>query len=225
MSEIPKLSIPFRTYDHAAEKSVVRRKLPHWCQATTLCFITWRTWDSIPKNALDRWLFKRNAWLRSNGLACHGKQLQVDVSQLNPKLQTEYQLKMTLGWNRLLDQAHGACVLRDSKLAAIVADALKHGDERFYILYDYVIMPNHVHLIAAFPDNTSQLKVCRNWKHLTAARINQALDRQGRFWQPEPFDHLIRTEAQFYRLRRYIAENPEHAGLQLSQTSHYSRSI
>ena len=36
-------------YDPQAEYTVVHRRLPHWCQASTLCFITWRTWDSMPE--------------------------------------------------------------------------------------------------------------------------------------------------------------------------------
>ncbi len=223
MSDIPKLSIPFRTYDHAAEKSVVQRRLPHWSQAATLSFITWRTWDSIPQAVLDRWLQKRNAWLRDKGIVVQGKQLQVNVSQLNPTLQTEYKRKMTQGWNRLLDRAYGECVLRKKRIAQIVADVLQHDDERDYILYDFIIMPNHVHLIAAFPDDVSLLKICRNWKHLTAFQINQAIDVHGRFWQPDSFDHLIRTEAQFFRLRRYIIENPKEAGIDYRQVIHYSR--
>jgi hypothetical protein len=36
-------------FDPSARHSVVERRLPHWLQAGAICFITWRTRDSIPK--------------------------------------------------------------------------------------------------------------------------------------------------------------------------------
>ncbi|WP_375341834.1 hypothetical protein [Luteolibacter soli] len=48
-----------------------------------------------------------------------------------------------------------------------------------------------------------------SWKRWTSTRINKHLGRCGRFWQDESFDHLVRSEAAFLRLKRYIAENPK----------------
>ena len=52
---------------------------------------------------------------------------------------------------------------------------------------------------------------CDSWLHYTAVRINQAIDEKGKFWQQEPFDHLVRNPEQYEYLRRYIAENPHKA--------------
>ncbi|MFM2142847.1 MAG: hypothetical protein RLZZ476_1391, partial [Verrucomicrobiota bacterium] len=38
--------------------------------------------------------------------------------------------------------------------------------------------------------------------------------RSGPLWQKEPYDHIVRSEAQFQHYRRYIAENPIKAGLE-----------
>ena len=40
---------PFRCFEPQADFKVVERKLPHWSQIGTICFITFRTNDSIPK--------------------------------------------------------------------------------------------------------------------------------------------------------------------------------
>ena len=86
-------------------------------------------------------------------------------------------------------------------------------------------MPNHVHVLAAFPDEESMLKQCESWKHFTAMQINRQLGRKGRFWQQDGFDHLVRSERQFEHLRRYIAENPTRAGLQPGEYLHESKEL
>jgi hypothetical protein len=48
---------------------------------------------------------------------------------------------------RLLDDCLGSCVLRQEKIAKILADALLYFNKKKYILDDWVIMPNHVHIL------------------------------------------------------------------------------
>jgi hypothetical protein len=60
--------VPFHLFDPASEVHIVERRLPHWSQAGALCFITWRTQDSMPKPVLDRWFEERANWLRKNGI-------------------------------------------------------------------------------------------------------------------------------------------------------------
>ena len=43
--------------------------------------------------------------------------------------------------------------------------------------------------------------------------LPQAKNMVGAFWQPEPFDHIIRSAAQFEYLQRYIEDNPRKANL------------
>ena len=103
-----------------------------------------------------------------------------------------------------------------------MADSLRHFDGSRYNLTNYVVMPNHVHLLAAFPDEEAMLTQCESWKHYTATKINLALSRKGRFWQQEDFDHLVRSVEQFDYLQRYIADNPCRAGLAPEEYVSYS---
>jgi len=57
-----------QTFDPDQEFSIVNRALPHWSQAGTITFITWRTWDSMPKKVVLAWLAERDAWLRKHGI-------------------------------------------------------------------------------------------------------------------------------------------------------------
>jgi putative transposase len=96
-----------------------------------------------------------------------------------------------------------------------VEDSVRKLDGERYQLTDFVIMPNHIHLIASFKDEDGMLKQCESWRHFTAAKLNLVLHDEGRFWQQDGFDHLIRTTDQFDALRRYIANNPMKARLKL----------
>ena len=82
---------------------------------------------------------------------------------------------------------------------------------------DFVVMPNHVHLLAAFPSVEGMKAQCSSWMHFTAVRVNKMIGVKGPLWQKEPFDHLVRSPEQYEYLRRYIADNPHKAGLKLGE--------
>jgi hypothetical protein len=51
-------------------------------------------------------------------------------------------------------------------------------------------------------------------KEFTSYRANQILSRNGSpFWQDESYDHLVKSDVEFQRIRRYIEHNPIKAGL------------
>jgi type I restriction enzyme R subunit len=222
-------------FDPRQEFAVVDRRLPHWSQAGAIAFITWRTWDSIPAPVLEEWLAERDAWLEKHGIGGHlaprdgtsrgARRLhwRDQLHSLDPALISEFQRHFSDRWNENLDQCHGACVLRQPKLAQIVADSLLHFDGQRYDLTDFVVMPNHVHVLAAFPDEGSMLTHCDSWKHFTATQINRELGRRGRLWQQDDFDHLVRSSDQFDYFRRYIAENPRRANLNPGEYLHMSK--
>ncbi|MGW8256245.1 MAG: transposase [Thermoguttaceae bacterium] len=210
-----------QAFDPHEEFTVVERRLPHWSQAGTVCFITFRTWDSMPEHVVRAWLAERQEWLRAHGIDPSRADWETRLSQMPRAMQLALADFVSDRWNEHLDQLHGRCVLRRPKLAQIVAESLQHFDGDRYVLDDFVVMPNHVHLLVAFPSDEAQLTQCDSWKHYTAARINRELGRRGRFWQEDGFDHLVRSAEQFEHFRRYLADNPLRAGLQPGEYSHY----
>jgi REP-associated tyrosine transposase len=108
---------------------------------------------------------------------------------------------------------------------SIVADSLLHFDGDRYDVTDFVVMPNHLHLIAAFPSEELLLKQCEGWKRFTAREIQKRLARQGEFWQVDQFDHLVRSEQDFAKYRKYIAGNPKKAGLEAGAYVHFSKKL
>ncbi|MEZ6124652.1 MAG: transposase [Planctomycetaceae bacterium] len=128
-------------------------------------------------------------------------------------------------WHQQLDECHGACVLRQPETAEIVAGALHHFDGDRYYLDSFIVMPNHVHALVQFRPPTTLRKQLESWLHFSATQINRHLGTRGRFWQSEPFDHLVRSAEQFQYLQRYIRENPEKARLSAGQFLYWSREV
>ncbi len=214
---------PMQVFDPSAGYAVIDRRLPHWTQAGTVCFITWRTNDSMPTSVIRRWHADRDDWLRKHKLDPKSRDWKSQLLQLEPEARFEFMRTFSDRWHRQLDAGHGACVLKDSKLAKIVGDSLLKFDGDRYELTDFVVMPNHVHLMAAFPTEEAMLEQCEGWKHYQATEINREIKSKGRFWQQDGFDHLVRSVEQFEALRRYIADNPLKAGLKPGEYLHYSK--
>ena len=135
----------------------------------------------------------------------------------------EFHDLFTCRWHDELDACHGACHLKHQAIREIVHESLLHFDGDRYEMHDFVIMPNHVHLMASFPDKEVMVSQCDSWKHFTAREINKSVGSSGRFWQQDAFDHLVRHEGQFRRLRDYIAQNPTKTRLRPGEYAVWSR--
>ena len=74
-------------------------------------------------------------------------------------------------------------------------------------------MPNPFHASVEQIEEAVRGEIIQRWKGGSAREINLACGRSGQLWQHEPFDHIVRSEAQLNHFRRYIALNPAKAGL------------
>jgi putative transposase len=213
----------FELFEPGEEVYVTAHHLPHWEQAGATYFITWRTADSLPKDVIAAWVRERDAWLRKHQVNALNESLWERVHELPALARREYHERFTNAWFDRLDDCQGECLLKRPELAKVVADSLLHFDGERYHLSDFVVMPNHVHLLVQFLGATSPAKQCYSWKRFTAVEINRQLGRIGSFWQDESFDHLVRTPAQFEAIRRYIANNPVKAKLRDGEYSLWRR--
>lgn len=117
--------------------------------------------------------------------------------------------------DRFLDEARrGAFYLRQPAIGDMIVEAIHYNADVLghYRLRAFVVMPNHVHVLA---EPTVPLpKLTKSLKGITAKRANMILGLTGRsFWQEESYDHVVRNEGEFEKIRRYIEENPVRAGL------------
>ncbi len=205
------MSSPY--FDPLDKVTVSQRRLPHWDQAGKLYFITFRTADSLPSAVLEEWREERNTWLRRHGIEPIGEDWRSTLEQRPYVVRREFHATFTERFHSLLDDGHGECLLRRPELARIVADSFLHFDGTRYALGDFVIMPNHVHLLVRLFGEKALVRQCRSWKKYTATEINRALGRSGHLWQAEGYDHLVRDPEEEAHFQDYIEANPKKAGL------------
>jgi len=203
-------------FDPKAEWFVREHFRAHWTQAGAVVFITFRTYDSIPRAVLRNWELEKQDWLRLRG---HDgtKHWSVVVPTLSEQERTDFNRRFNRCREDFLDTCHGRCLLRRPELAKIVAESLLYFDAQRYRMGDFVVMPTHVHLLAAFATAEAMATQCDSWLHYTAREINRAIGERGKLWQQEPFDHLVRSLEQYGYLRQYIADNPCKAGLKFGE--------
>jgi putative transposase len=107
----------------------------------------------------------------------------------------------------------GPTWLKQPDIAKLVVESLRYFDGKNYELLCYCVMPNHVHLVAALPEDAPPLtRTLQRLKGYTATRANKLLGLTGAFWQSESYDHVIRP-GELERIVVYVLENPVKAGL------------
>jgi putative DNA methylase len=160
------------------------RRLPHFDVVDQPLFVTFRLQGSLPASRV----------FPPAGLASAGKAF--------------------VAVDRLLDASTtGPLFLRRPEIAEMVVAALHHGESALhrYQLDAFVVMPNHVHLLAT--PHVLATKWLGPLKGFTAHQANVLLGTHGPFWQDESYDHLVRSGTEFERIRAYIEQNPVKAGL------------
>ena len=164
--------------------TLYHRRLPHIDEMGQPVFLTWRLYDSLPPHRV----FPKDTLNSGQAFAI---------------------------MDRLLDETRsGAFYLRQPAIADIVVEAIQYNASILghYLLHAFVVMPNHVHLLAT--PAVALPKLTKSLKGITAKRANAMLALTGRpFWQEESYDHVVRNEREFERIRNYIEQNPVRAGL------------
>ena len=78
----------------------------------------------------------------------------------------------------------------------------------------YVIMPDHIHFFAYDSRVECTLsKFVGKWKEWTAKYCRRRLDLMMPLWQPEFFDHVLRSSESYEEKWDYVRTNPIRAGL------------
>ena len=198
--------MPFKPFNRdAVVTDHDKGNLPHWRQRGTTYFITSRLADSIPAPLRDDWLSLRTTWL--------ARHKATDPDSLPEELRNEFHRQFTAEFHKFLDAGHGECLLARADCADIFIGRLVAGHGRAYLLDAWVVMPNHIHALVEPAKGSLLGEIVRSWKGGSSREINLLLGRSGSLWQKEPYDHIVRSEAQLNHYRQYIAQNPLKAGL------------
>ncbi|MCB1090556.1 MAG: transposase [Verrucomicrobiae bacterium] len=169
-----------------------RGYLPHRDEAFLIQSVTFRLADSFPVKKLDQW----REWIDPET-----GNIRTSDAQLRARI------------DAYLDAGHGECWLRRKEIAELVERALLHFDGERYRLLAWVIMPNHVHVIAQIIEGFDLSGIVHSWKSWTAQQANRLLGRSGPFWFREYWDRFIRDDAHRDSAIAYVENNPVKAGL------------
>jgi len=91
-----------------------------------------------------------------------------------------------------------------SKIIRTTVDfRISRGDWWMHLL---LLMPDHVHMLVAFPQDREMKKVVFQWKEYAAKQ-------SGVRWQRDFFDHRLRSDESLESKAAYIRANPVRAGL------------
>lgn len=68
MARMNRSPFTFNPLDRSTEIYQRERNLPHWYQPGAAIFVTFRTFDSLPKDIILKWQQELEAWLHRFGL-------------------------------------------------------------------------------------------------------------------------------------------------------------
>lgn len=197
--------------DPNADIEIRQGILPHWQQKGVYYFITFRLADSIPQYKKDELKSDRERWNRKHQ----------HTTRFTEKDWLEYNQLFNQRVEDWLNAGYGSCLLRKSENATIVANALKYFDNKRYILDEWVVMPNHVHVLAQPLGKHKISNILHSWKSYTANEINKRENLNGQLWMHESYDHIVRNEESLKSIRHYINQNPAKAGINVLKASSF----
>jgi REP element-mobilizing transposase RayT len=105
------------------------------------------------------------------------------------------------------------------RVRSIVLDCCLHDNGEKFDLRVAVVMPDHVHLIFTplvdeqAMEVSSLAEIMGAIKGASAHKVNKAIGRKGRVWQPESFDHVVRSSEGLDAKIQYLLDNPVRRGL------------
>jgi len=178
--------------------------IPVWSCDRAIYHIVFHLVDSLPRAVRDRLLAEREEMLLALRTAGH-EPTEEEVAR------AQYLFSEKL--DAYLDAGNGAAFMRSPAVAEMVMNALLFGNGSSYALYEFAVMPNHVHFIAGFESGDSVKTTLTRIKSYTAREINRIVDRQGAVWAVSSYNRIVRTEEEYRQTRDYVRKNPERAGL------------
>ena len=97
---------------------------------------------------------------------------------------------------------------------AITTLWLRSAEIDGWFVGDFVLMPDHTHLIArAALDAKPLARWMKAWKSVSSRQLTPTLGCAPPFWQRDYFDRFLRSAESYSEKWDYVADNPVRAGL------------
>ena len=176
--------------------ATTRRRLPHWKKDGAIYWITFRLADAIPRDKHRAFKAARKLWLKGHPEPWTDAEWKEYNRRFDDKIES---------W---LDVGMGSrALVRVDAREAVKNCLLRFNGER-HRLHAAVIMPTHVHLLMEPLEGHDLSRILQGIKGASAREINELAGVTGTFWLDESYDHVVRSEKQYWRFVRYIVEKP-----------------
>jgi REP element-mobilizing transposase RayT len=185
-----------------------RGRLPHWEVVDGRYFVTIHVAGAIPKQGQER----------IHAIAAELDKLKGHQDPRRLRIQRRIFAEME-AW---LDRATWVDYLKRPEIAEMVVEAIAHRHQCDWQMYEFVVMPSHVHLFFEISGSVTlsrvdqgRLKIIlEQFKRWTGHEAGKLLTLDGsRFWQDEWFDHWSLSDEEDEKIIAYIRRNPQKAGL------------
>ncbi len=206
--------LSFQTFDERAVVRIYRHDfLPHLRQTGCTYFVTFRLADSIPEGVLREWRSHRRRWLDARGIDQRSEGWRQQFGLLADIEKRTYERIHAKQLFEELDKFHGSNCLNEKAVADELESSIRFFDGSRFLLGDFVIMSNHVHLLMTPLQGFELEDVLHSIKSYSSNKINRILSRAGSLWMKESYDRLVRDGEELLRTQDYIRANPVKAGL------------
>jgi REP element-mobilizing transposase RayT len=202
LMNVPIPFVPFRRFEPL--RFYQSNRIPHWRQGDCTYFVTFRLGDSLPEAAWREMEHERSQWLDDHGGI---------LENLSEEDCREFEHRFAVLLDASLDRGFGRCLLRKDEIRTIVVEAFRHLDRHQARVGDFVIMPNHVHVLLTPLRGVELEASLKALKGFTSREINRWIGSTGSLWQRDSYDRIVRDGEELGRIQDYIAGNPVAAGL------------
>ena len=108
----------------------------------------------------------------------------------------------------------GRCLLQSERNATLLIDVMRSlVAEGHFQLHDFVVMPDHLHLLVTVGEGMTIEKAMQLIKGRFSHRLAHEYDHKGEVWQRGFTEAQVMNRESFLQHRNYIAQNPVKAGL------------
>jgi len=90
----------------------------------------------------------------------------------------------------------------------LLATIIRNRDKGEFLLHEFVIMPNHMHLLISVDDDNFLGRALQMVKGGFSHAMGQAGLKLKAVWQPSYYEHRVRDEVEYDCMRAYIHQNP-----------------
>ena len=103
-------------------------------------------------------------------------------------------------------------LFQSEQMAGLLVDVLLHyREQQKYLLHEFVVMPNHFHLLIT-PSLTLE-RALQLIKGGFSYRAKKELGFGGEIWETSFYDRRVRDADEFGKMKHYIRQNPVRARL------------